>query len=304
MLFEILAPNQVQCTLSKEELDKRGLDLSSCSYRDPAIIRLLEDLKAEAGKSIDPALKSYPPITEAVPASSELIIIITWAEGNIDLFNPEYSTFTQAPGKTGPVPGDAKGMPVMLPIDELQAGVIADILTGVSTGTLADKLKKYLNEDFLDQLIDAFSESGLEHMIASVYDEETEAGAPFNDMLKPSFTEKDKPSPKKAPDKKPGPKKGGKCLSLSFKSIDEAEDTLIRAGLKDFDGKSILFKAKGSGYLLVLNAESMSSDKYEEIKKELSVLHEIREEPASFLTHMLEHNRPVIASDAVKHLTR
>lgn len=304
MLFEILAPNQIQCTLTKEELDKRGIDLSSCSYRDPSVVSLLEELKAEAGKSVDPSIKTFPPITEVVPSSSELIVILTWAEGNIDLFNPEYSTFTPAPDKAAPVPGDATDMPVMLPIDELQAGVIADILTGVSTGTLRDRLKKYLNEDFLEQLMGAFTESGLENIIASVYDEApenvTQPEGSEKTSASGSVKRKGKKSPRKAPDVK-GPER---CLSLSFGSLEEAENTLLKAGLKKYDGKSMLFKGKDKGYLLILTPDDSEPEVFDNIKKGLSLLHETREEPASFLTHILEHNNPVIASDAVKHLTQ
>lgn len=304
MLFEILASNQIQCTLSREELNDRGIDISTCTYRDPAIIKLLEDLKSEAGKSIDPAIKTLPPITEVVPASSELIVILTWSEGNIDLFNPEYSTFTPSAGKQRVIPGDSKGLPVMLPIDELQAGVMADIMTGMSTGTLADRLKKYLNEDFLHQLLAAFSESGLENIIASVYDEESGNVIRADSPATSPKTSKESVSVRKSTPKNPGKNPGGICLSLSFSSLDDVETTLNQAGLKEFAGRSTLFKTNENGYVLVLGSEGLTSEAFDEIKKRLSLLHETREESASFLTHMLEHNRPVIDPDAVKHLTR
>ena len=243
---------------------------------------------------------------EAIPVSDgALVLIMTWAKGEKEYLSEKGAVITPP---LPPAPGDphAPGQPPFaLPIDELQSAVLADVISAIATGDLIGHLKKYLNEDFLEDLISALSASGLEEMLSAFLTDGDGDG--IERALDELMGESDEPA--SAPGKTgsaggnaPATKKEVKyCVCISFESLSSAENALSAAKMKKYEGESILIKS-GKSYKLLLSPGKMTMKKFAASVSALQAIYNGTQHPLEYISYLAEHGKTIIKKDAVKTL--
>ena len=295
MKAQLIGHNQIRAFISPQEVLERGIDLETATYHDHRVSTLINDVLITLKDQVNENVFKMPHRTEVIPLSDgSLILLITWSTEEREYLSEKSNTFTPPPV----IPGDpdSSGMPpYSLPIDELQASVMADILSALGTGNIREHLKKYLNEEFLEELLQAVSASGLEDILSTFLSEESDDAGQINVSDMP----KTDPSPTIV--KKSAAEKTKDCLCLTFRSISEAEKTIAAAGLKNFKGESLLFKADNK-YILVLAPGKLKADVFFEETKTIGTLYNGERRPFAYIAYLSEHSKTIIAKNAVKTL--
>ena len=81
MKLEKLNDNQIRCTLSKSDLDKRELRLSELAYGSPKARALFRDMIQQASIELGFDAENIPLMIEAIPISSDcLVLVVTKVE--------------------------------------------------------------------------------------------------------------------------------------------------------------------------------------------------------------------------------
>lgn len=303
MKAQLIGKNQIRAFISPEEIAERGIDTETATYQDPPVQALINDVLHTLKDQVEERVFKMPHRTEVIPVSDgSLILLITWSLEEREYLSEKGATFTPPPV----IPGDpnAPGFPpFILPIDELQTSVMADIISAVSTGDLKEHLKKYLNEDFLEELLRAASASGLEDMISSFLSESgTNAEQALTDLLDPDSSERLTGAAFAAGKKNKLKKKSSECVCVTFKSISAAEGALSAAGLKDYKGESMLFKSDNK-YILTLSPGRLSEKKFDEMTRTFQTLYNGERRPVEYMAYLSEHEKTVIKKNAVAALT-
>ena len=76
MKIERLNENQIRCTLSKEDLANRQIKLSELAYGSDKAKKLFHDMMTQASNEVGFEAGDIPLVIEAIPVSSECIILI------------------------------------------------------------------------------------------------------------------------------------------------------------------------------------------------------------------------------------
>ena len=76
MKIEKINENQIRCTLTKEDLDARQLRLSELAYGSDKAKELFRDMMKQANLQFGFEANDIPLMIEAIPISSESIILI------------------------------------------------------------------------------------------------------------------------------------------------------------------------------------------------------------------------------------
>lgn len=305
MKAQLIGKNQIRAFISAGEVKERGIDLDSATYHDPSVSSLINDVLLTLKDQIDEHTFKLPHRTEVIPVSDgSLILLITWSAEEREFLNERGATFTPPPA----IPGDpnAPGFPpYALPIDELQASVMADILSALSTGNLKEHLKKYLNEDFLEELLQAMSSSGLEEMFSSLLtDGSGDVDQALSDLMDPQEIDDPVSDLQGIPGtgtKKKRIKRTEDCVCVTFKKLSELEKALAKADMADFKGESMLFRS-GSSLILVLAPGKLPFKKFEEDIAAFRTIYGGEYRPTAHIAYLSEHAKVIIKKNAVKSL--
>ena len=299
MKAQLIGKNQIRAFISPEEIAERGINLDTATYQDLNIAALINDVLHTLKDQVDEHTFKMPHRTEVIPVSDGgLILLITWSAEEREYLSEKGATFTPPPV----IPGDPNASgnpPYALPIDELQASVMADIISALSTGDLKEHLKRYLNEDFLEEVLRAASASGLEDMLSSFLSESgTDVEQVLTDLLDPDTSDK-AASPRFTHSSGQKTKKAvSDCICVTFKSISEAERALSASGLKNFKGGSMFFKS-GSRFILALSPGKLSRESFEEAVKTFQTLYNGERRPEAYIAYLAEHEKTIVGKDAV-----
>ena len=94
MKLEKLNDNQIRCTLSKSDLDKRELRLSELAYGSPKARALFRDMIQQASIELGFDAENIPLMIEAIPISSDcLVLVVTKVEDPEELYT-RFSRFS------------------------------------------------------------------------------------------------------------------------------------------------------------------------------------------------------------------
>ena len=94
MKIERLNENQIRCTLSKEDLESRNIKVSELVYGTEKAKSLFRELMRSAFNKFGFETEDIPLMVEAVPISSDSIILIVTKVDYPDEFDVRYSTFS------------------------------------------------------------------------------------------------------------------------------------------------------------------------------------------------------------------
>ena len=107
MKIEKISDNQIRCTLTKEDLAARELKLSELAYGTEKAKSLFHDMMQQAEKDYGFEADDAPLMIEAIPASSDSIILIITKVDNPDELDSKFARFsTNLSGKTASVSSD------------------------------------------------------------------------------------------------------------------------------------------------------------------------------------------------------
>ena len=93
MKIERISDNQIRCVLTGEDLARRQLQLSELAYGTEKARALFRDLMQEAARQCGFDVENYPLMIEAIPLSSESIILIITKVEDPDELDTRFANF-------------------------------------------------------------------------------------------------------------------------------------------------------------------------------------------------------------------
>lgn len=109
MKIERLNDNQIRCTLNRKDLTDRELQLSELAYGSDKANALFRDMIQQASAECNFEAEDLPLMIEAIPISSDCLVLLITKCTEADELDTRFSSFTSAPEETetpGPVPED------------------------------------------------------------------------------------------------------------------------------------------------------------------------------------------------------
>lgn len=95
MKIEKVNENQIRCTLTREDLDDRQIKLSELAYGSEKARRLFKDMIEQANYEFGFEANDIPLMVEAIPLSSDSIILVITKVEYPDELDTRFSKFTQ-----------------------------------------------------------------------------------------------------------------------------------------------------------------------------------------------------------------
>lgn len=96
MKIEKISDNQIRCTLTREDLEERGINLSELAYGSDKAKDLFRDMMYQASVDFGFEADSAPLMIEAIPMNPERIVLIITRVDNPDELDTRFSRFTAA----------------------------------------------------------------------------------------------------------------------------------------------------------------------------------------------------------------
>lgn len=94
MKLEKLNENQIRCTLSKSDLDKRELRLSELAYGSAKARELFRDMIQQASIELGFEADNIPLMIEAIPISSDCLVLVVTKVEDPDELDTRFSRFS------------------------------------------------------------------------------------------------------------------------------------------------------------------------------------------------------------------
>ena len=94
MKLEKLNDNQIRCTLSKSDLDKRELRLSELAYGSPKARALFRDMIQQASIELGFDAENIPIMIEAIPISSDCLVLVVTKVEDPEELDTRFSRFS------------------------------------------------------------------------------------------------------------------------------------------------------------------------------------------------------------------
>ena len=94
MKLEKLNDNQIRCTLSRADLDKRHLRLSELAYGSAKARALFRDLIRQASDELGFEADNIPLMIEAIPVSSDCLVLVVTKVEDPDELDTRFSRFS------------------------------------------------------------------------------------------------------------------------------------------------------------------------------------------------------------------
>lgn len=178
MKIEKISDNQIRCTLTREDLEERGINLSELAYGSDKAKDLFRDMMYQASVDFGFEADSAPLMIEAIPMNPERIVLIITRVDNPDELDTRFSRFTAAASS------DA-GLAAESPLSPESANDILELFERARQA-FADKTASNHKEAIPQPPADAgadISDSGIPLPSASL-EEEGEAVAVLTDLTR------------------------------------------------------------------------------------------------------------------------
>lgn len=101
MKIEKLNDNQIRCTLTRADLAERELHLSELAYGTEKVRSLFHDMMQQAAFEFGFEAENIPLMIEAIPASSDSIVLIITKVEDPEELDTRFSKFAPLPGGDG-----------------------------------------------------------------------------------------------------------------------------------------------------------------------------------------------------------
>ena len=101
MKIEKLSDNQIRCTLTRADLAERQLQLSELAYGTEKARSLFHDMMQQAAQEFGFEAENMPLMIEAIPSSSDSIVLIITKVEDPEELDTRFSKFAPLPGQHG-----------------------------------------------------------------------------------------------------------------------------------------------------------------------------------------------------------
>ena len=101
MKIEKLSDNQIRCTLTRADLAERQLQLSELAYGTEKARSLFHDMMQQAAQEFGFEAENMPLMIEAIPSSSDSIVLIITKVEDPEELDTRFSKFAPLPGQDG-----------------------------------------------------------------------------------------------------------------------------------------------------------------------------------------------------------
>ena len=126
MKIEKMNDHQIRCTLTSEDLATRNIKLSELAYGSEKTRALFRDMMQQAALDFGFEAEDIPLMVEAIPLSSEKIVVIITKVESPDELDTRFSNFTQF--ETEEDESD-DGLPFDLDADSIDTSEVDDTAT-------------------------------------------------------------------------------------------------------------------------------------------------------------------------------
>ena len=96
MKIEKLNENQIRCTLTREDLAKRNLQISELAYGSEKTQNLFREMVRQADYEYGFETDNIPLVVEAIPMNSDCIVLIITKIDDPEELDTRFSRFTQS----------------------------------------------------------------------------------------------------------------------------------------------------------------------------------------------------------------
>ena len=97
MKFEKISDNQIRCTLYKKDLVDRQLKISELAYGSDKANALFRDMLMQASTECDFDAENIPLMIEAIPLSTECLVLLITKVSDPEELDTRFSSFTRSP---------------------------------------------------------------------------------------------------------------------------------------------------------------------------------------------------------------
>ena len=94
MKIEKINDHQIRCTLTKQDLASRNIKLSELAYGNNKARALFKDMMAQAAEELGFETDDLPLMVEAIPMTSDCIVLIVSKVEYPDELDTRFSQFT------------------------------------------------------------------------------------------------------------------------------------------------------------------------------------------------------------------
>ena len=130
MKIERINENQIRCTLSREDLISRHIKLSELAYGSAKARELFRELMEQASYQYGFEAEDIPLMIEAIPLSSESIVLLVTKVESPDELDTRFSRFSEDDDDYDEDDGDVVGTPAK-PFNESAADDILNIFNSL-----------------------------------------------------------------------------------------------------------------------------------------------------------------------------
>ena len=283
MKIERLNENQIRCTLNKSDLASRQLKINELAYGSDKAKELFRDMMQQASYELGFEAEDTPVMIEAIPISSECIVLIVTKVDNPEELDTRFSRFS---------PSDS---------DDDDSFDFDDIET-IEGNDYSDYSLPTANEE-LDECA-ATEEEGLpEDELMNIFNRVKEY---FNkDISSKNSSQTSSPKSDKGSEDKPVPKEAGNISRVfSFSSLDDISNAACIIDTFYNDTNSLYKNPSDRRYYLCIYKNSCSA---KDFNKVCNILSEYGRKESGFDNHtgfFTEHCDRIIAEHALHILRR
>lgn len=282
MKIERLNENQIRCTLNKSDLASRQLKINELAYGSDKAKKLFRDMMQQASYELGFEAEDTPLMIEAIPVSSECIVLIVTKVDNPEELDTRFSRFS--------------------PSDSDDDNFDFDDIETIEGNDYSDFSLPTANEE-LDECA-ATDEEGLpEDELMNIFNRVKEY---FN---KDSDNKASQTSPSKQPDKgttdKPEHRESANISRVfSFSSLDDITNAACIIDTFYKDSNSVYKNPSDRRYYLCISKNKCNS---KDFNKVCNILSEYGQKESGFDNHIgffAEHCECIIAEHALHILRR
>lgn len=139
MKIEKINDNQIRCILTREDLEQRQIRLSELAYGSDKARSLFQDMMRQAAFQFGFQAENMPIMIEAIPLSSDSIVLVVTKVENPEELDARFSSF--GPSIQNSLGQAGEGGSPLSPFEQLLNSLKKDLSAGLSAGASAPEKK-------------------------------------------------------------------------------------------------------------------------------------------------------------------
>ena len=145
MKIEKINDNQIRCILTREDLEQRQIRLSELAYGSDKARSLFQDMMRQAAFQFGFQAENMPIMIEAIPLSSDSIVLVVTKVENPEELDARFSSF--GPSIQNSLGQAGEGGSPLSPFEQLLNSLKKDLTSGQAAGAPASSEKRGQGQD-------------------------------------------------------------------------------------------------------------------------------------------------------------